>query len=234
MRSFIFTLLLGAGITAGVSNMDLFKGFLTQAELAHKYEMASLTLAKENRELKSKLRKVNFDLATYRTKNDFLQIKLNKETKSRKIASIPKKNYKDLVNYDVYKWSEEKLIGIGGKEFHFKNFEKSAQFYNELIKRFPKSKILNDKVLFAAGLSAYESGKHYKWAVTHLKSLVKNYPKSKFYRGAKLWLALSKLNQGDKKYFYHTVEEFRQKYRNTNEWKILSRHYETINKTYNK
>jgi hypothetical protein len=33
---------------------------------------------------------------------------------------------------------------------------------------------------------------------------------------------------GEKKKFYATVEEFRKKYRNTNEWKILSSYYENI------
>ena len=57
---------------------------------------------------------------------------------------------------------------------------------------------------------------------------MKNHPKSDFYRGAKLWLALAQYNNGDHKKFLVTVEEFRLKYRNTEEWKILSRYYEDI------
>jgi len=33
---------------------------------------------------------------------------------------------------------------------------------------------------------------------------------------------------GEKQKFFATVEEFRKKYRNTNEWKILSTYYEKI------
>jgi len=46
---------------------------------------------------------------------------------------------------------------------------------------------------------------------------------------AKLWLALAQYNQGEHQKFLATVEEFRLKYRNTEEWKILSRYYEDIN-----
>lgn len=63
----------------------------------------------------------------------------------------------------------------------------------------------------------------------HLSSLVKTYPRSQFYRGAKLWLALTQYNMGDQQKFLKTVEEFRLKYRNTDEWKILSKYYEDIN-----
>jgi outer membrane protein assembly factor BamD (BamD/ComL family) len=149
--------------------------------------------------------------------------------KSRSIASVPQMDPNDLVNYEVYKWTPEKLLAIGEKELHFKNYEKSAQFYNELVERFPKHEIVNDRVLFGAGVAAFETGKRYDWSEKHLSSLVKNHPKSEFYRGAKLWLALSQYQQGDHKKFLATVEEFRLKYRNTEEWKILSRYYEDIN-----
>jgi TolA-binding protein len=233
MKSIVLTGFFALVFVVTLSSFGVFEEIKEGVRTAHKYEKAALRLAKENRELRAQMSKVRYDLASVKTKNDFLQIKLNKKTQ-RAIASIPKKNHDDLVRFEVYKWSADKLSGIGGKEFHFKNFEKSAQYYNALLKRYPSFKGIDDKTLFAAGIAAYESGKHYKWAESHLQSLVKKYPKSKFYRGAKLWLALSKLNMGDKKYFYSTVEEFRQKYRNTHEWKILSRHYETITRNYQK
>jgi len=58
---------------------------------------------------------------------------------------------------------------------------------------------------------------------------VSKYPKSNFYRGAKLWMAMSEYNTGNHRKFASTVEEFRTKYRNTEEWKILSKYYEDIN-----
>jgi outer membrane protein assembly factor BamD (BamD/ComL family) len=57
---------------------------------------------------------------------------------------------------------------------------------------------------------------------------MKQYPTSQYYRSAKLWVALTNLKLGEKKKFFATVEEFRKKYRNTNEWKILSNYYEKI------
>lgn len=233
MKSLVFVGLMVFGFYFLTKEVGTFSKLKQGIVETHKHEKAALILAKENRELRAQLNKLKYEISAVKTKNDFLQIKLNKRQTERKIASVTeKKEYKDLVQYDVYKWSPDKLLGIAGKEFHFKHFEKAAQFYNELITRHPDHKLVTDKVLFAAGISAYESGKHYPWAQKYLAQLVKHHGKSKFYRGAKLWLALSKLNMGDKKSFYLTVEEFRQKYRNTSEWKILSKHYETISRNY--
>jgi len=41
-------------------------------------------------------------------------------------------------------------------------------------------------------------------------------------------MALTYLQLGDDQKFFTTVEEFRKKYRNTEEWKVLSPHYEKI------
>ncbi len=54
------------------------------------------------------------------------------------------------------------------------------------------------------------------------------YPTSKFFRSAKLWSSLTHLKMGNKDRFMATVEEFRKKYRNSPEWKILSKYYESI------
>lgn len=190
------------------------------------YEKKSLALAKENRELRAKVSDLTYKMNQLEAKNKFISSQV--KGTSRSIASVPQTNPDDLVNYDVYKWSPEKLLAIGEKELHFKNYEKSAQYYNELIDRFPRHELVNDRVLFGAGVAAFETGKRYDWSEKHLSNLVKHHPKSQFYRGAKLWLALSQYQQGDHKKFLDTVEEFRLKYRNTEEWKILSRYYEDI------
>jgi TolA-binding protein len=190
------------------------------------FEKKAFELARENRELRAKISDLNYKMNELESKNKFFASQA--QGKSRSIASVPQMDANDLVNYDVYKWSPEKLLAIGEKELHFKNYEKSAQFYNELVERFPKHEIVDDRVLFGAGVAAFETGKRYDWSEKHLSSLVKNHPKSEFYRGAKLWLALSQYQQGEHKKFLDTVEEFRLKYRNTEEWKILSRYYEDI------
>lgn len=199
----------------------------------YEYEKKALSLARENRLLNAQLSELNFKVSQLESKNKYLSAQMSPGTSSapspsRAIASIPQTNAEDLVNYDIYKWTPDKLLAIGEKELHFKNYEKSAQFYNELIHRFPKHELVNDRVLFGAGVAAFETGKRFDWSEKHLDRLVKKHPKSEFYRGAKLWLALAQYNQGEHQKFLATVEEFRLKYRNTEEWKILSRYYEDI------
>jgi len=199
------------------------------------YERVSLHLARQNRILEAQISNLKYEISELQSKNKFLSANLNsdgitnKQNQSkRSIASIPKSHTEDLVNYEVYKWTPEKLLAIGEKELHHKNYEKSAQFYNELISRYPQHEIVSDRVLFGAGVASFETGKRYSWSEKYLERLVKDHPKSEFYRGAKLWLALAQYNQGENQKFIATVEEFRIKYRNTDEWKILSRYYEDI------
>lgn len=222
--TFIFTYTLG--------QFGYWSEFKERAKTVHNYENRSLQLAKEVRLLKKENDSLKADISKLTLEKEHLAMKLT--NKSRTIASIPKKSADDLVNFEVFKWSAEKLLGIGEKNLHFKKYEKSAQYYNQLIKAYPEHRLVNDRVLFEAGIAAYESEKHYGWAVNHFSKIVKKYPKSKLYRGAKLWLALSHYHQGDMDSFMHTVEEFRSKYRNTKEWKVLSKYYEDIAYKYKK
>ena len=183
----------------------------------------------EKNQLLSKVAQLEFEVSQLKSQNKIFTAKASPKKLDRSIASIPQVTTEDLVQYDIYQWSPEKLLAIGEKELYFKNYKKSAQFYNEFLERFPKHELLNDKVLFGAGVAAFETKDYYPWAEKHLSSLVKTYPRSQFYRGAKLWLALTQYNMGDQQKFLKTVEEFRLKYRNTDEWKILSKYYEDIN-----
>lgn len=226
---FVFTLLAFGYVFSLWKWGGLDKSVMTKWEAQYQYERKALALAKENRLLRVKLSDLEYKVSELESKNKYFAAqKTETKTAERKIASIPQTSTNDLVNYEVYKWTPEKLLAIGEKEFHFKNYEKSAQFYNELISRFPKHDLVSDRVLFGAGVAAFETGKRYDWSAKYLEQLVKHHPKSEFYRGAKLWLALSQYNQGEHKKFLSTVEEFRLKYRNTDEWKILSRYYEDI------
>lgn len=151
------------------------------------------------------------------------------ETPSRKIASIgamPMK--KDFVEYEIYKWKAEDMHKIAENEFKNKNFEKAAQFYYSILQNYPKYQKLNDDFYFKAGVSAFETGEHHEWALVNFEYLMAEYPTSQYYRSAKLWSSLTHLKMGDKKKFFTTVEEFRKKYRNSPEWKILSAYYEKI------
>ncbi len=156
----------------------------------------------------------------------------NMEHSGRSIASVApselKTEGKDFVEFKTYKWHADDLLKIADKEFKDKHYEKAAQFYTSLVNHYPENKSINDEFYFKAGIAAYESGAHHDWTLSHFEALLAKYPTSHYYRSAKLWVALTHMKLGDKKKFYATVEEFRKKYRNTNEWKILSSYYEKI------
>ena len=232
MKITLVFLLLATGYVATLWNYGgLDKSVLHKIEQQYQYEQKSIALARENRLLKAQLSDMQYQVSQLESKNRYLTAQFESKSKvgpERSIASIPKPSASDLVAYEVYKWTPEKLLAIGEKELHFKNYEKSAQFYHELISRFPEHELVSDRVLFGAGVAAFETGKRFDWTEKHLSRLVSQHPKSEFYRGAKLWLALAQYNQGEHQKFLATVEEFRLKYRNTEEWKILSRYYEDI------
>jgi tetratricopeptide (TPR) repeat protein len=225
---FVFSVLAFGYVFALWKYGGLDKSVMAKWQKQIEYEKKALALAKENRLLQAKISDLQYEISQLESKNKFFASQAKTAKVNRQIASIPAVSQNDLVNYEIYKWTPDKLLAIGEKEFHFKNYEKSAQFYNELIHRFPKHELVSDRVLFGAGVAAFETGKRYDWSEKYLSRLVKDYPKSDFYRGAKLWLALAQYNQGEHQKFLKTVEEFRLKYRNTEEWKILSRYYEDI------
>lgn len=155
------------------------------------------------------------------------------ESHGRSIASVAPsaalpEGKKDYVEFKTYKWHADDLLKIADKEFKEKNYEKAAQFYTSLVNNYPSNKDISDEFYFKAGIASYESGGHHDWTITHFEALMTKYPTSQYFRSAKLWVALTHMKMGDKKKFYATVEEFRKKYRNTNEWKILSSYYEKI------
>ena len=191
----VFILMASAYVFAlwryGGLNTSMVKRWEEQLE----YEKKSLALARENRLLQTKVSDLQYQVSEMQSKIKFLSAESDKQSikvgGKRDIASIAKINTNDLVSYEVYKWTPDKLLAIGEKELHFKNYEKSAQFYNELITRFPKHELISDRVLFGAGVAAFETRNRYDWSAKHFRMIVEKYPKSKLYRGAKLWLALS-------------------------------------------
>lgn len=219
--------------TYTVGQFGLWDDFKKTADKVHNYEYRSLELSKKLRLAQRENEKLKTQVTRLTSEKEHLEMNLQNK-KARTIASIPSKSVNDMVNFELYKWSADKLLGVGAQALHFKKYDKSAQYYNALLHHYPSHGDISDKVLFEAGIAAYESKKHYDWAENHFNALVKNYPKSKYFRGAKLWLALSHFYQGDQAKFVSTVDEFRKKYRNTNEWKVLSRYYEELNHKYKK
>ncbi|MDD0853683.1 hypothetical protein HBN50_11285 [Halobacteriovorax sp. GB3] len=210
-----------------------------RAAYYNRLEDKSYALLKENEQLKIETARLKSKVKTLESKNYYLEGQIQslkkgitEERPGRGLASVKMVDSNDMVKFDIYKWKPEEILAVADKEFNMKNFEKSAQFYNTFAIKYPSSKSKDDHFLFQAGVASYESGKHYEWTLKHLQTLVKNYPTSQYYLGAKLWIGLTYLKLGDEKNFFGTVEEFRKKYRNTPEWQILSPHYEKIVQKY--
>ncbi len=140
----------------------------------------------------------------------------------------------DYVKFKIYLWKPEQLMTMAQSAFVKGNYEKSSQFYNSLIENYGSEAVVTDEIFFQAGLAAYKTQRFHQIAIDHFQNIVLKYPNSKYFRGAKLWMALSFYKMGREKEFFKIVEEFRLKYRNTVEWKILSSHYDEISKQYKK
>ncbi len=197
----------------------------------NRYEQAVLTLSKKNRELEVEISRLTFEINSIKSKNDYMAFRLKEKTPShstvqRSIASIPQIQTNDLVKFETYYWGPEQMLTMAEEAFKKKDYEKAAQFFHQFSVNFPNDKRMNDVFLFQAGVSSFESGNRQDLALDFLKKIIENYPKSEFYRGAKLWKAFIHLKNGNRSKFFEVVEEFRRKYRNTQEWSILSKHYE--------
>lgn len=231
-------------------NLDM-KKIENKAVLINRYENVALKLARDNRELHAKVKRLEFEIQKLKQEKAFSTAnKLGHAPEGaghegaahgsggheenghgRSIASVPAPSFdvkKDLVEFKTYKWSADDMLKIADKEFKSKNFEKAAQYYTSIENNYPHFKSLNDEFYFKAGISAFESGEHHEWTIKHFETLMTKYPTSQYFRSAKLWVALTHMKLGHKDKFFATVEEFRKKYRNTNEWKILSSYYEKI------
>ncbi len=212
-----------------MSSCDFVGHLEHRARVINNYEVRALQLAKQNRELKTQISNLRFEIQELKAKNNFLTIKLDERSPKRNIASIPTVKLKDdFVKDDIYNWKPEQIISMAEESFEKGEYEKSAQYFKTFLSKYPNDPRVNDAFLFQTGVASFESGKHHQWTMDSMTRLVNEFPTSKYYRGAKLWMALTKLKQGDKKSFFNTVEEFRIKYRNTTEWKILSAHYEKL------
>ncbi|MDC1174550.1 hypothetical protein OAT67_04115 [Bacteriovoracaceae bacterium] len=222
-----------------LSSCEVADRFEAKVEKVSQYEKVALRFSRENRQLKQDIGDLHYEISKLKSEKAYLEIQLKKykkpsgETSARTIASVPAIDpEKDKVKFDVFKWTPEQILSVAEKEFDKKDYEKSAQFFHSFYSKYPKNKKIDDQFLFQAGVAAFESGEHHDWSIEYFDRLISEYPTSKYYRGAKLWKALTHLKQGHKQEFFSTVEEFRKKYRNTEEWKVLSQHYEKIVQNY--
>ena len=215
----------------GLAQSGFWDSFSERSKVVHNYEYRALELAREIRAMKNSNQKLKEKVFSLTAENQHLRLDpevKNKFRASRAIASVPKTKVEDLVQFEIYEWKPEKLLGIGRQAFHFQKWEKAAQYLNAYLKHYPNHKAIDDKVLYEAGIASYESKRHYDAAQKNFDKLMTNFPKSDHLRGAKLWSALTHFKKGDHRQFMKAVDEFRMKYRNTNEWKVLSKYYEDI------
>jgi TolA-binding protein len=252
-NTIIFSMMVFPLLSACSVDMSALHAIEHKAALMNRYEIVSLKLAKENRELGAQIKRLEFEIVKLKQDKFYFEAK-NKtghepavvthgeahgdlhgnEHAERSIASVHPvespvhKSSKDFVEFKTYKWHADDMQKIADKEFKEKHFEKAAQFYSGLAESYPHYKGLSDEFYFKAGISAFESGEHHDWTIHHFESLMTKFPTSQYFRSAKLWIALTHMKMGEKKKFFATVEEFRKKYRNTAEWKILSSYYEKI------
>ncbi|MCT4640899.1 MAG: hypothetical protein N4A33_01290 [Bacteriovoracaceae bacterium] len=235
MRDLGLFIIFGVCFSITTSYMGIWEQVESVAQSVHKYEYKYLALVKEHHILKNKHLTLKNKYTELNAKNEHLAMSNSQKLKRmRSIASIHSIDSNNLVQFDLYKWSPSKLLDIGEQSYKYKKYEKSAQFYNALIHHYKEDKNITAQVLFNAGVASFESKNHYDWAMEYFSQVIKQYPGSKLQRGAKLWLALTYQKSGMNDKFIDSVEEFRLKYRNTNEWKVLSRYYEDIANKYKK
>jgi TolA-binding protein len=180
----------------------------------NKNDGAVLNLAKENRELKSRIIGLELEL-----KKSYVEPKKI----DRKLSSENIKRFQNLEDT----WNPDEIIFVAEIEFEREDFEKASYFFQALLKKFPDFKRIDDQLLFKAGRSLYQDGK-YKSAKEVFEKIINEYPSSKYFLQSKLWLTLIHNKLGDKKNFKNDLVEFQEKYQNTPEWKILERNYEKI------
>ena len=215
----------GRDFLSSIDFKGTFKELIKEIKKVNKHEMEVLQLSKENRTLKTKVSKLHYRISELQTQKKFWESKFKEKTASRfPTQAVDKKN--DMVKFEIYKWKDKQLLKIARKELRRKNNVKAAQYFHTLVQNYPKSTLIDDVVLFQSGVASFQSKTYYSWADHSLTKLINEFPRSQYYRAAKLWRALAHFEQGDKEKFYVTVEEFRLKYRNSPEWKVLGKHYE--------
>ena len=114
---FVFSILAFGYVFALWKYGGMDKSVMKKWNGQYEYEKKALVLAKENRILSARLSDLQYKFSSLESKNKYLTAQISDgPTNSRTIASIPKMNPADLVNFEVYKWTPDKLLAIGEKE----------------------------------------------------------------------------------------------------------------------
>ena len=194
------------------------------------YKDAAIALAQRNRELRIKNNKMMFEIQELQAKLAFAQKQTMSNKKWREQSNIQARRPAGLFSKPAsaqQNWRENQDFLLAENEFKRKNYSKAFEYFQSYAKKYPKNNRIDDWFLFRTGLAGFES-RQYNQAAWYFQQLVDIHPKSKLYRSSKLWVGLSHLKMGNKEKFVQTVKEFKNKYQNTPEWKVLKEHYENI------
>ena len=178
----------------------------------NKIDFKRLTFAKENRELRARVIELESELK----KSQLGPKRIDRFVAAEKFQRIEEN------------WNPDELLFVAEIEYEREDFEKAAHFFNGILEKFPSSKLIDDGLLFRAAKSTYESGKNYKKALKIFERIISDYPKSKYFLQAKLWISLIYSKIGEKQKLKKGLIEFQEKYQNAPEWKILEKNYEKI------
>lgn len=179
-------------------------------------------------ELESQVVDLKFEIAKLKTENEIL-VKESHQIQSRRAIASVEEN--DLVQFEIYQWKEIQLWQMGQKNFDEKNYEKASQFYLSLIKNYPESNKIDDLFYFNQGVSLFYS-KKLNEAKESFQFILTNYKTSDYFVKSKVWLGLVAFYEKDISTFKISVSELRDKYRNTEEWKMLSKYYGNLAEKY--
>jgi TolA-binding protein len=197
-----------------------------------------IKLKQENEILKVKLAQMTGAYEDLRFEIEKIQAKGDLTSSSmaaRALASLPKNEMSfrpvrtstgikvvDYVQQETYQWSKKKLGEYFLKHWKLKQYLEASQFGLTLFYSADGAKELSEFQLFQLGVACVESNAYPEEGVQVLTNYVTHYPKTKFFVRAKLWMALAQYKLGKTIEFQTALEEFKDKYQNTQEWGILS------------
>src|SRR5690554_5529627 len=96
----------------------LGESVMTKIKASQEAEKRAALLFQENQMLKAQASTLQYQIAQLESKTQYFMAQAEGKNPgiTRSIASIPGMKANDLVNYDIYKWTPDKLLAIGEKE----------------------------------------------------------------------------------------------------------------------
>ncbi|MDH4468994.1 MAG: hypothetical protein QE271_13125 [Bacteriovoracaceae bacterium] len=237
MRYFLFIFLGTASVYCVTFRWYPWKGW----NYAFPSISAQIQLKQENEILKTKLAHMTGVYEDLRFEMEKMQSKgsAGEEMSGRSLASIapsslkfsPKRKHNstdiaDFVQQDTYQWNSEKLLTYFHKHWNLKQYLEAAQFGLTLFFQPGGAKNFKEIDLFQLGVASIEGQVYLDEGLQVLTNYITHYPKSRYYIRAKLWMALAQYKLGHVSEFHTSLQEFKDKYRNTQEWDILSNLYQ--------